>query len=187
MAQPQPWWRAFGTNAGPCAVLQGIEARSFDAGDLDFLQALYASTREQEMACIGWPPSQCEQFLRQQFEFQHSYYQEHFADADFLVLLRAGRPIGRLYWRDGGDGTASLIDLSLVPAERGRGIGTALMAMLAAHADRRGLHTVLHVEPFNRAHELYRRFGFDVVDDNGIYLKMMRRAHATVSREAHAA
>ncbi len=186
MAQAQLWWKAAMHIAGTCAALRGIEARPIDTRDLGFLQILYASTRVQEMASTGWPPSQCEQFLRQQFEFQHCYYQEHFVDADFLVLLRAGRPIGRLYWRDCGDGTASLIDLSLLPAERGRRVGTALMAMLAAHADLRGLHTVLHVEPFNRAHELYRRFGFDVVADNGIYLKMMRRAHAA-SREAHAA
>jgi len=185
MAQPQPWWRALRTDAGP--ALPGIEARPVDTGDLGFLQALYASTRVQEMASTGWPPSQCEQFMRQQFEFQHRYYQQHFVDADFLVLLRAGRPVGRLYWRDCGDGTASLIDMSLLPAERGRGVGTALLTVLTAHADRLGLRTLLHVEPFNRAHELYRRFGFDVVDDNGVYLKMVRRAHAIESSEAQAA
>lgn len=170
------WWRTALT-AFPPPALHGLTARPIGSGDLGFLGALYASTRASEMAQAGWPEAQCRQFLAQQFDLQHRYYQAHFGDADFLLLLRGDEPVGRLYWREGGD-SASLIDVSLLPAERGRGVGTALMQILTERSDRLSRAIVLHVEPTNPAHRLYRRFGFEVVADNGVYLKMRRPAHA---------
>jgi len=179
--------------------LSGIRVRPIEDSDLDFLRALYASTRAEEMAAVDWTDAMRERFLAQQFEFQHRYYQEHHAQADFLLLLREGSPIGRLYWRDGAprrqaaaprgsssrpakpdrlesDAQAKLIDISLVPHERGRGIGSALLAALTMQADRGGLSISLHVEPFNPALRLYSRFGFDVVAHEGVYARMCRPA-----------
>jgi len=173
------WWR----NAFRAVALQSITARPIGSADLGFLGGLYASTRAEELAPAGWPEAQCGQFLAQQFDLQHRYYQEHFGDADFLLLQRGDEPIGRLYWRESGD-TAALIDVSLLPAERGHGIGSALMRMLAARADLHGRAIVLHVEPGNPAHRLYRRAGFEVIADNGVYLKMRRPAQAEAALEA---
>jgi ribosomal protein S18 acetylase RimI-like enzyme len=154
-------------------ALEGIVARPIEPGDLDFLQGLYASTRADEMAATGWPPAQCRQFLDRQFDLQHRYYQAHHAGADFLLLLRGVKPIGRLYWREFDD-RASLIDVSVVPEERGHGIGSALMRLLMQRADQRGLVIELHVEPHNPALRLYRRFGFELGADNGVYARMRR-------------
>ncbi|RQP23425.1 GNAT family N-acetyltransferase [Albitalea terrae] len=158
-------------------ALKGVMARPMVPGDLEFLQGLYASTRAAEMAATGWTEAQCRQFLDGQFELQHHYYQAHHAGADFLLLSRGAQPIGRLYWRERDD-TASLIDVSLLPAERGRGIGSALMHLLVQRADERGLAIELHVEPDNPALRLYRRFGFDVAKDNGVYARMRREPEA---------
>jgi ribosomal protein S18 acetylase RimI-like enzyme len=125
------------------------------------------------MAATGWPPEQRRQFLDRQFELQHHYYQAHHAGADFLLLLREATPIGRLYWRE-SESVASLIDVALVPAERGRGLGSALVGVLVQRADQRGLAIELHVEPDNPALRLYRRFGFEVAADNGVYARMRR-------------
>lgn len=173
MAQPGNWWGTAWTSSTHDA-LDGVVARPVVAHDLGFLQTLYASTRADEMAATGWPEAQIQQFLAMQFNLQHRYYQEHHAGADFLLLSRADQPIGRLYWRE-HDGDASLIDISLVPTERGRGIGTAMLKMLVARADQRGQNIVLHVEPYNPALRLYLRFGFEALGDNGIYIKLRRR------------
>lgn len=173
------WW----CTAFRAVALQGITARPIGSADLGFLGGLYASTRAEEVAQAGWPEAQCRQFLAQQFDLQHRYYQEHFSDADFLLLLRGDEPIGRLYWRE-SSGIASLIDVSLLPAERGHGIGSALMHWLVEWAEGHGRAIVLHVEPTNRAHRLYRRFGFEVIADNGVYLKMLRPARAAAALEA---
>lgn len=158
-------------------ALDGLLARPLGPSDRPFLQALYASTREAEMAASGWSTDAKHRFLTQQFDLQHCYYQAHHAEASFLLLLREGHPIGRLYWWAEGN-EAALIDVSLVCGERGRGVGGALLALLTSQADRLGQAIGLHVEPDNRAYRLYRRFGFEVLADNGVYARMRRPAAA---------
>lgn len=162
------------------APSRAVQARRIDETDAGFLKSLFASTRLHELAATGWPPARQQAFLEQQFEFQHRYYREHFADAEFLLLLQDGRPIGRLLWHDGGPPAtrATLIDISLAPECRGRGLGSGLLDRLTRHADERGRAIGLHVEPDNPAHRLYARFGFEVTDSNGVYLKMRRPARS---------
>lgn len=168
---------------GGAGVLAQIEARPAGPQDESFLRQLYASTRADEMAATGWPASRCRAFLDQQFEFQHRYYRAHHPQALFLVLFAQGQPIGRLYWRSEAD-CATLIDLSLLPGHRGQGLGSAILHLLVAEADRHGQRIELHVEPDNRAHRLYRRFGFEVECDNSMHLKMRRPASLAVQRAA---
>lgn len=151
-------------------------ARRADDGDLDFLRALYISTRLEEVAPLEWSEADKLAFLAQQFAAQHHYYCQHYPDALRLVLLYRGRPIGRLYWwAQGAD--AVLIDVSLVPTARGQGLGRALMALLTSQADRLGQTVLLHVEPDNPAQRLYHRFGFETIAQSGVYDKMRRPAH----------
>jgi ribosomal protein S18 acetylase RimI-like enzyme len=149
--------------------------RPIDAADQAFLQRLYASTREREMACSGWPVAAIAEFLQQQFMLQQRYYQQHFPDGEFWLIERGGQAIGRLYlfW---GETTLQLIDISLLPEHRGAGLGSALLGEWLARATTRGLAVGLHVEADNPALHLYRRLGFEVVGDNGIYLAMRKPA-----------
>jgi ribosomal protein S18 acetylase RimI-like enzyme len=174
--------RCFPFGGARLPVLKNIEARPIETADLDFLQRLFASTRAEEIAAAGWPPEVQAQFLAQQFDLQHRYYQEHYADADFWLLLCKGKPVGRLYWW-AHDASATLIDISLLPEERGQGVGTALLALLTAQADGLGQSVSLHVEPANPARRLYARFGFDAVADNGVYIKMRRPAPVHTSEK----
>jgi len=167
---------------------EGLGIRPIESRDLSFLQSLYALTREDEIRATGWPEAERREFLSRQFELQHAYYQAHHAGADFLLIERGDRPIGRLYWNARGR-CAHLIDVSLLPEERRRGLGHALLAGVALDADEAGLPIELHVEPQSPATRLYRRFGFETVADNGVYLKMrraMRASAATAHQEASA-
>ena len=154
----------------PC---RAVQARRINDTDAVFLMSLYASTRQRELAATGWPVARQQAFLDQQFEFQDVYYREHFGDAEFLLLQQEGRDIGRLLWHDGAP-EATLIDISLLPACQRQGLGSDLLQTLVRHVDESGRTIGLHVEPDNPAHRLYRRFGFAVIGDNGIYLKMRR-------------
>jgi ribosomal protein S18 acetylase RimI-like enzyme len=167
-----------------------LQARPVESGDGDFLHALYASVREQELAAAGWSPAEGRTFLAQQFECQHRYYSQHFADAEFLLLLHSHGRIGRLYWHAAA-ASATLMDISLVPEwrGRGRGLGTALMRRVTEHADACGRSIGLHVEPANPARRLYERFAFEAMAENGVYVKMRRAATqvtATVAQEVPA-
>jgi ribosomal protein S18 acetylase RimI-like enzyme len=53
------------------------------------------------------------------------------------------------------------ISIAVVPASRGRGIGTALLATLVARARHEGFHALsLRVSPENPVVRLYERAGF---------------------------
>jgi ribosomal protein S18 acetylase RimI-like enzyme len=153
------WTRAAGA---------GLTFRPIADADLPFLAMLYASTRTEELAVTPWSDAQKAAFLDMQFQAQHSHYQKHYPDADWLVIMRAGEDIGRLYierWPS----RHGVIDIAFLPAHRGRGFGEALMRDLMDEAAAAGKAVAIHVEKFNPAMRLYRRLGFRTEQDKGVY------------------
>jgi ribosomal protein S18 acetylase RimI-like enzyme len=135
--------------------------------DLAFVANLYASTRAEEVAATGWPPSAQQAFLAQQHEAQHRHYRSLHPAADWLIVERAGTPIGRLYLDDSGE-ELRLIDISLLPEERGAGLGRALIADLMTYAQASAKPLSLHVARTNEgARRLYARLGFRRVAAEG--------------------
>ncbi len=154
------------------AAAFGIGYRSMSDEDLPFVAALFASTRAEEVAASGWPPEVQRAFLEQQHRAQHRHYREVNPTGEWLIVERDGAPVGRLYLNEAG-GTLHLIDISLLPGERGRGLGGAIMADLMADAAARSLPIELYVEKFNPARRLYVRLGFEAVEDTGVYDRMV--------------
>ena len=74
-----------------------VTLRPIEPGDEEFLYRVYASTRQEELARVGWNDGQKAAFVRQQFDAQSRYYRENYAGAEFCVILSDGRPAGRLY------------------------------------------------------------------------------------------
>lgn len=152
---------------------QTLNLRLATSADRAFLRALYGTTRAHEMQHTPWDQAGCERFLDQQFESQCGYYLAHYADAEQYVIEEAGQPVGRAYllWTDTH---LQIIDLALLPEACGRGIGGELLGRFLERADREGLSAGLHVESYNPAQHLYSRHGFEVVGENGVYLKLRR-------------
>lgn len=139
---------------------------------MPFLQTLYASTRADEMALLPhWTEAEKAAFLQQQFRAQHTYYQAQFAQAQFELLLQEERPIGRRYI-DRRTDEIRLIDIALLPAYRGQGLGSRLMEELLDEARQRRLPIRIHVEQYNPALRLYQRLGFRLLADRGVYYFM---------------
>jgi len=159
------------------AAAFGIAYRPMTDEDLLFVAALFASTRAEEVAATGWPPEMQRAFLDQQHRAQHQHYRNVYPDAEWLIIERAGDAIGRLYL-DESDAELLLMDISLLPGQRGGGLGGAILADLLALAAGKGKPVSLHVEKFNPARRLYQRFGFTVMEDQGIYDRMEWRPSA---------
>lgn len=136
--------------------------------DLAFLRDLYASTRAAELEPLPWPPQAKRAFLDQQFGAQHKYYQEVYKDADFLVIQLDGAAIGRIYVHRAG-AQICVVDIALLPAYCGRGIGSALLQEVLDEARAGNLGVNLHVEPNNPAQRLYQRLGFRLIERRGVY------------------
>ena len=146
----------------------GLGFRRLSDSDLPFLAQVYASTRAEEVALAGWSAQQAAAFLQSQFEAQHAHYQRYYPNADWLVTMHGGVDAGRLYlerWPT----QHRIIDISFLPAHRGRGLGEALLQDLMDEATAAGKAVSIHVEKLNPAMRLYRRLGFETVEDKGVY------------------
>lgn len=161
-----------GADNNEIQVIADLTMRPECDDDLDFLQRLYASTRTREMALIDWKEEQKDNFLRSQFETQHSYYLAHFPESRFDVIEQAGLAIGRLYVAS-CPGEIRIIDITLLPEHRGQGLGRQILQVLLERAAATGKTVSLHVEKFNPALHLYERLGFkNRGADDGINLFM---------------
>ncbi len=140
---------------------RGFFLRAAHDGDLPWLRDLYASTRAEEMAPVPWPEIAKRSFLDQQFALQHQHYLSHYNDTDFFAIEHPARgPVGRYYLQRAAP-EHLLVDISLFPALRGSGIGTALIRQSQQDAAALGRGMRLHVQQSNPgARRLYERLGF---------------------------
>ena len=153
------------------ATTPTVTLRPVAAADRELLIAVYASTRAGELAPVPWDDAQKDAFVRMQFAAQDRYWREHKPGAEFCVVLVDGEPAGRLYVDRLAD-EIRIVDVALLPAWRGRGIGTTLLRDILEEGRVAGLPVTIHVEQGNRARGLYRRLGFREIGTAGVYALM---------------
>lgn len=149
----------------------GVTLRAAMPEDDTLLRALYRSSREPELALTGWDEAQRAAFADSQFGMQDRWYRQNYPGAQFLVVERDALPVGRLYLQASG-GVVQLMDITLAPEVRDRGLGTILVRWLQERAGAAGLAVGLHVEQANPARALYRRLGFEEAEAEGVYVRM---------------
>ena len=146
-----------------------LSFRPIVESDRDFLNAVYASTRAEEMKLVDWDDEQKKAFLDTQFSLQHQYYQQHYTEnTEFLIILLNGFQIGRLYisrWLK----EVRIVDLALLPEFRNIGHGSKILRDVLSEAADAGKPVSIHVERFNQALNLYHRLGFVKNGEHGIY------------------
>lgn len=139
---------------------QGIvEFRVISNEDDAFLFRLYASTRAEEMATVAWSDAEKDRFLRGQFEAQTQGYATTNLMAIHRIIQLDKVDIGRMIV-DRQDDCLRLIDLSLLPEYRGRGLGTDLLRSLMNEAHGGKVPMRLFALKQGRALNLYLRHGF---------------------------
>ncbi|MCF7751008.1 GNAT family N-acetyltransferase [Bacillus subtilis subsp. subtilis] len=153
----------------------GVTLRCADAGDLAFLCALYHQSRQAELAAVPWPDATRRAFLDSQFALQHRHYVSHYLHPEFLIVVRDGAALGRLYLQTENDALC-IVDILLLEAARGQGVGTALLGHVRHLAQLRGCQGVqLSVLRDNTAAQrLYQRLGFTRTgaDDSRIGMRL---------------
>lgn len=148
-----------------------ISLRAVTTGDTEFLAAVYAATRMEELAATDWNDVQKAEFCRMQFTAQDAHYRQHYLTAEYHVIETKAAPVGRLYV-DRWTREIRIMDIALLPAHRGQGIGTGLLLDLQQEAAASGRILSIHVERFNPALRLYERLGFQKTEDKGVYFLM---------------
>lgn len=146
--------------AGP--KLKMIEPSAFHD---EFLFRLYASTREEEVASWGWNKRQQETFLRMQFEAQRHSYALQYPSAIRRIAVWEEEPVGQMVLSRAAQEIV-LVDLSILPEYRNKGLGTYLIGQVQLEARQEGRTVKLQVLKTNcLARRLYERLGFGVTGE----------------------
>jgi ribosomal protein S18 acetylase RimI-like enzyme len=151
----------------------GLNLRPEEDGDAAFLLSLYLSVRWPELDGTNWPDAAKYNFLSSQFQIQTRQYRDHYSGMERWIVNSPAGPVGRLYlllaeaeWR--------VVEFSLMPEWRNRGVGTALLEELGKNADAAGKPLRLHVAQDNPALHLYLRLGFEVRTTDSLYWMLER-------------
>ncbi|MCA1635792.1 MAG: GNAT family N-acetyltransferase [Acidobacteria bacterium] len=146
---------------------RAVTLRPVMGEDDEFLLAVYASSREDELAQVQWPEGLKETFLRMQFDAQRAEYEQRHADAEYAVVLVDRRPAGRIWIARPGD-EIHLLDIALLPEFQNSGVGTVLLRRLMDEARRAALPLRHYVFVLNtEALRFYERLGFSVIGESG--------------------
>jgi len=149
-----------------------VALRPVTPEDEEFLIALYAGTRAEDLAQAEWAEGQQEIFVRWQFELQRREYSARFLNAHHDVIVVEGERAGRT-WVGSDEKQIRLLDIALLKEFQNRGVGTLLLRRLMDQATQAGKplrHMVFVLN--NDAHRFYERLGFVVIEDLGAYKHM---------------
>jgi ribosomal protein S18 acetylase RimI-like enzyme len=150
-----------------------IKLRSAEEKDDSFIETVYRSTREEELNMTNWTEQQKRAFIKMQSMAQLAEYKTKFPGAAFQVIIYKKQDAGRFYtWEN--EKEIRLIDITLLPPFRGKGIGSFLLEELIKRSNKVQKKISLHVEPANPVLKLYQRSGFIHIKNNGRHYYMER-------------
>lgn len=167
----------------PALTARGVTLRAVCVEDEPFQRALFETARPDAAFLVSVMPEPTRKlFLDQQFQFQNAYYARAYPGADWLLIVAGGAPVGRLIVERVPAGWC-VVDIALLPAWRGQGIGALLLKRVQAAAVSAGAPcVVLSVDTSNPARRLYGRLGFVVEEEAVPKVAMAWRPSLSASR-----
>ncbi|XSG75248.1 GNAT family N-acetyltransferase [Herpetosiphon llansteffanensis] len=149
-----------------------LSLRAATPKDESLLLNLYASTRAAEMARVDWDDLRKAEFISMQYHAQHTHYLQHYPNASFQIIQHKQQAIGDWYTFQSSS-LMRVLDITLLPAFRGRGIGSKLLGLFLAQAKASQRPVRLYVYKENlRVSAWYKRLGFQAVGGLSMYTEM---------------
>jgi GNAT superfamily N-acetyltransferase len=147
-------------------IPEGVSTRLATPEDTAFEREVVFSVLLPTLMPLGLPPAQLEPLLEMQARGREMTYRQNYPEAEFRIIEVDGGPVGILIldrgepWR--------IIDIALHPANRGKGVGTGVLASVLAEAEAAHAPVELQVESISPARRLYERLGFQAAGEDGI-------------------
>jgi ribosomal protein S18 acetylase RimI-like enzyme len=148
--------------------------RAATAADEDFVRHLFKTVRAGQFAAANLSAELLDILLDQQFRAQTAGYAAQFPHAESMIVTQAEISVGRLIVHTDRE-CWHIVDIALMPAVRGRGLGTDVIEAVArAAAGAAARELSLSVLSGNiAARRLYARLGFTAIGDDA-YITMTR-------------
>jgi len=149
----------------PLNTLALWRLRPVTLADEPLLRRVHACTRQAELDASDWSETQREQFLDLQFRTQRAHDEAGNPGAEHAVIEvaddQAGvwSAAGRL-WLQRRPDALHVQDIALLPACRGRGLGTRVLASVMQRAAASGRMVSIYALQGNAVRRLYERLGF---------------------------
>ena len=146
--------------------------RPATSDDDAFLYDVFCTTWRDEVATMP-NPGLVQHFLRIQYTAQNRRFGQRFPGYERSVVMHAGERAGRLFVHR-SPSMLHIVEVTLLPEFRSRGIGSTLLRGLLEEAATAGQSVSLRVARRNvRAAELYNAIGFRLVtmDDQDNYFE----------------
>jgi len=138
----------------------GVSVRRVEASDEAFLVELYATTRDRDFALLD--DTVRRPLLRLQFTAQQAGYASQFPGAEHNLIVVDGERAGQIRLA-ASPHEIRVVNISLLPQYRGRGIGTTVYREVLARAATHGQSVAASVEKANAGSlEFHRRLGFSI-------------------------
>ena len=133
--------------------------------DAAFVYQLDYQTMAEHLHAWNWEPGMRDQLLHMQIQAKNGSYVTTHPNAEYAIVDLDGEPVGRMIIDRSGE-FYYLVDIAIIPKQRGAGIGTRLVLGLCTEAGLMHKKVRLFVHATNhRALALYRRLGFRVIED----------------------
>jgi ribosomal protein S18 acetylase RimI-like enzyme len=160
-----------------------LDVRPVVPEDRDFLLRVYEAAREIELSMVPWDAATKRAFVEHQFDAQLMHYSTEYPDArhDVIILSETGAQTGRLYVNRTAE-LIAILDITVLPEFRRRGIGSAMVDTLIEEAHDSGQSVQVYVETFNPSQQFFISRGFVIENDDGFNLKLVRRAEIKSDR-----
>jgi ribosomal protein S18 acetylase RimI-like enzyme len=136
-----------------------VARRTMTPEDEPFVRNLIITTVADELAAWAWPEALRAQLLEMQYKGRRQAIDDGYTDAERQIILLDEQPVGWVVVLTGEQDT-HIIDIAIMPDQRGKGIGGTVLGEIIAASDCRGKSTRLSVNITNRAAHLYERLGF---------------------------
>lgn len=142
--------------------------------DEEFLEKLYATSRDFDLAHAPWSDSQKRAFLDSQGRLQRDHYRKFFPNSEQQIIVVTDAPVGRLYV-DRTEDEIHLMDVCLLPEYRNRGIGQSILEELVSESVASDLRIWCTVSLLNHgSRKFFARNGFRVIRENGPNVELER-------------
>ena len=133
--------------------------------DAAFVYQLDYQIMAEQLHAWNWEPGMRHQLLHMQIQAKNGSYAATHPNAEYAIVDLDDEAVGRMIIDRSGE-FYYLVDIAIIPKQRGGGIGTRLVLALCTEAGLMHKKVRLFVHATNqRALALYRRLGFRVIED----------------------